>query len=200
MIGYVHGILLEKEAPLIILDVHGVGFEIKIPMSSFYDLPEISHPVSLYVHVIYREDAQNMFGFVRKMERDFFRELIRVNGVGPMLALTLLSGLTVEECIHCVRDENIARLVQLPGVGKRTAERLIVELKPCVERWQGKVGSSDATENHITLNTSAIGDAEAALISLGYKPVDAKKVLQQLDTQASTSEEYIRLALKQLVR
>ena len=205
MIAYLKGTVVEKIAPVMVLDVQGIGYEVKIPMSSFYDLPEENHSVTLYTHVIYREDAQNLFGFIRRMERDFFRELIKINGVGPMMALTLLSGLTVESCIESIQDSDVSRLVQLPGIGRRTAERLIVEMRPCVDRWLEKIEpqlralNSGADKSNLLPQNTLLGDAEAALLALGYKASDAKKALKAIDKQDS-SEEMIRLALRQLVR
>ena len=202
MIALLKGILDIKEPPVIVLDVQGVGYELKVPLSGFYDLPEIGQPAKLFVHVVYREDAQNAYGFLQARDRDFFRELIRVNSVGPSLALTILSGLTVNECIQAVHENNLVRLTQLPGIGKRTAERLILELKPKLAVWGG------VTETSISINSvdRRLQDAEAALLSLGYKVTEAKKVLDSIlksnDHQSDhfSSEDYIRTALRSLVR
>ena len=211
MIAFLKGQLVQKNAPIIVLNVSGVGYEIKIPMSSFYDLPEIHQEVQIFTHVIYREDAQNIFGFIREMERDFFRDLIKVNGVGPMMALTLMSGLSIETCIQTIQDSDVSKLIQLPGIGRRTAERLIVEMKPCADRWMDKIvpelphvlGKLHDTIQ-ISPEKSALQDAEAALISLGYKASDAQKALKLVQNESSeskaSSEDMIRLALRQLVR
>lgn len=199
MIAFLKGKIVLKEPPVIVLDVQNVGYELKVPMSGFYDLPDAGLEVKLFVHIVYREDAQNAYGFLNGRDRDFFRELIKINGVGPNLALTILSGLTVDECVHAVNQDNFTSLTKLPGIGKRTAERLILELKPKVKAW----GSVE------TLAQSSPGrglaDAEAALIALGYKAAEAKRVLDKVQSEAMSgvqlsSEDYIRTALRQLVR
>lgn len=193
-----------KEPPVIVLDVQGVGYELKVPLSGFYDLPEVGQPAKLFVHVVYREDAQNAYGFLQARDRDFFRELIRVNSVGPSLALTILSGLTVNECVHAVNENDLVRLTQLPGIGKRTAERLVLELKPKLAVWG--VGSDQGSAVSGSSADRRLLDAEAALLSLGYKAVEARKALDSIarakDHQADdfSSEDYIRSALRSLVK
>ncbi len=202
MIALLKGVVALKEPPVIVLDVQGVGYELKIPFSGLYDVPDIGQSTTLFVHVVYREDTQNMYGFLVSRDRDFFRELIRVNGVGPNLALTILSGLTVNECIQAVHEHDVARLVCLPGVGKRTAERLILELKPKIETWQ--VPFDSAMQPNQCESDRRLQDAEAALISLGYKAVDASKVLDSIAKSKDhngnelSSEDYIRTALRSL--
>ena len=202
MIALLKGILAIKEPPVIVLDVQGVGYELKVPLSGFYDLPEIGQPATLFVHVVYREDAQNAYGFLQARDRDFFRELIRVNSVGPSLALTILSGLTVNECVQAVNDNDLTRLTKLPGIGKRTAERLVLELKPKLAAWGLGVG----TASESTPSDRRLQDAESALLSLGYKVAEAKKALDSIakskDHQSDhfSSEDYIRTALRSLVR
>lgn len=200
MIGYLKGAVLTKEPPLLLLDVQGVGYELKVPMSGFYDIPEVGAPAQLFIHVVYREDAQNAYGFLKRRDRDFFRELIKVNGVGPNLALVILSGLTVDECIRAVQNNELASLTKLPGIGKRTAERLTLELKPKLQGW----GVDPAQVLDGVLHGGQLADAQAALISLGYKAAEAKKALdtvaKQTGAQDFSSEDYIRTALRNLVK
>ncbi|HBF08958.1 MAG TPA: Holliday junction branch migration protein RuvA [Gammaproteobacteria bacterium] len=207
MIAFLKGTIVVKEPPVIVLDVQGVGYELKVPLSGFYDLPEVGKTAMLYVHVVYREDSQNAYGFLEATDRDFFRELIKVNGVGPNLAHTILSGLSVQECVRAVEDNYLGSLTALPGIGKRTAERLILELKPRIEKWLKN--NSSAVQQAIEISTPTFAhhyaDAEAALLSLGYKPTEAKKALDKVNKTHDnavtdfTSEDYIRNALKVLV-
>ena len=135
MIGRIHGILLEKQAPLLLVDVQGLGYEIQAPMSTIYQLPAIGQAVTLHIHMVVREDAQLLYGFVELRERALFKTLIKVSGVGPKLALTLLSGMETDDFVRCVHDNDIASLVRLPGVGKKTAERLLVEMRDRLKDW-----------------------------------------------------------------
>ncbi len=129
MIGRLTGILAEKQPPEILLDVHGVGYELLLPMTSFYDLPELNQEVTLFTHFVVREDAQQLYGFSHKADRHLFRELIKTNGVGPKLGLAILSAMSVEEFSYAIEREEVSKLTKIPGVGKKTAERLVVELK-----------------------------------------------------------------------
>lgn len=126
MIGRLRGVLIEKQAPEVLIDVNGVGYELQMPLTSFYELPEVNQPTTVYTHFVVREDAQLLYGFITKQERSLFRLLIKANGVGPKLALTILSGMTASEFVGCVERDDIVTLVKLPGVGKKTAERLLV--------------------------------------------------------------------------
>ena len=135
MIGYLRGNLLEKQPPHVLLDVNGVGYELEVPMTTLFQLPMVGEPLVLHVHLVVREDAQLLYGFYTKRDRTLFRELIRLNGVGPKLALALMSGLSVDEMIQCVNAEDTSRLMKVPGVGKKTAERLLVELKDRFKNW-----------------------------------------------------------------
>ena len=137
MIGRLRGILLEKQPPEVLLDVSGVGYEIQLPMSSFYSLPELGLEAIIYTHFVVREDAQLLYGFADKHERAMFRELIKVNGVGPKLALAILSGMSANQFVQCIHNDAVTTLVKLPGVGKKTAERLVVEMKDRLKNWSG---------------------------------------------------------------
>ncbi|HEX6549884.1 MAG TPA: Holliday junction branch migration protein RuvA [Gammaproteobacteria bacterium] len=192
MIGFLRGKLVRKQPPLLVLDVHGVGYEVEAPMSTFYDLPDAGADIMLHTHLIVREDAHILFGFPTETERRLFRSLIRVNGVGPRLALTILSGISAEAFARCVRDNDSAALTRLPGIGKKTAERLVVEMRDRLDQAQGESGSSAAGTPR--------EEALAALIALGYKPPEASRMLQGIKETDLSSEELIRRALQSAVR
>jgi Holliday junction DNA helicase RuvA len=192
MIGYIRGILLEKTPPWLLLDVNGVGYEIHAPMSTFYHLPDLHQTVSLLTHLSVREDAHQLYGFYHRQERDLFRALIKVNGVGPKLALAILSGITVAEFVQCVSNNDVTRLVHIPGIGKKTAERLIIETRDALGFCYTQIPliAPDSPDQH------PIQDAISALTSLGYKPQEAQKAIQQVSQPGRSSEELIRLALQ----
>ncbi|HVL58917.1 MAG TPA: Holliday junction branch migration protein RuvA [Burkholderiaceae bacterium] len=191
MIGRLAGTLLEKNPPQLLLDVAGVGYEVSVPMSTFYDLPALGERVTLLTHLAVREDAHVLFGFLRAPERAAFRELIRITGVGPRIALAVLSGLSVAELAQAVALQESARLTKIPGVGKKTAERLLLELKgklaPEIER-AGRDGGSDE-----------FADVLHALLALGYSEREATLALRELPPGTPVSEG-IKAALKQLAR
>lgn len=198
MIGFLRGVLIAKKPPSLLLDVRGVGYEIDAPMSTFYGLPEVGAEVTLYTHLSIREDAHSLFGFISESDRALFRTLIKVNGVGAKLALAILSGLSAEEFHRCVEYQDTARLVRLPGVGKKTAERLIIELRdrlPGIDRvtlpGAGTLSMPEA---------SPVDDAQSALVSLGFKPQDAALLVKKIAAEGKTSEEIIRLALQSVAR
>ena len=192
MIGRIAGVLLEKNPPQLLIDVNGVGYEIEVPMSTFYNLPAIGQSVSLHVHMVVREDAQLLFGFGSEDERRAFRQLIRISGVGARIALALLSGLSVAELVQAVALQESARLVKVPGIGKKTAERLLLELK-------GKLGDemSGTVAGERTL--PARSDVINALLGLGYSDKEAQGAVKALPEGLSVSEG-IRQALKLLAR
>lgn len=199
MIGFLRGILLDKQPPFVTLDVNGVGYELEVPMSTLFQLPETGKQLELHTHLVVREDAQLLFGFYSRKDRQMFRELIRLNGVGPKLALALMSGMSGDELIACVHAEDTARLMKVPGVGKKTAERLLVELKGKFKDWDVPAGvalpSADATTAY---STNAEQDAVSALVSLGFKPAEASKAVRAVFADDLRSEELIRLALRGL--
>ena len=203
MIGRIRGVLVEKQPPWLIVETGGVGYEIEAPMSVFYRLPESGAEVVLYTHFVVREDAQLLYGFSNREERELFRTLIKVNGVGPKLALTLLSGIEAKDFVRCVHDNDSATLVKLPGVGKKTAERLIVEMKDKLERWQPAPlldGKPMVVGTEMADAAAAIEqDAVSALVSLGYKPQDASKVVSKVFVDGMSSEDVIRHALKNMI-
>ena len=188
MIGRITGTLAEKSPPQLLVDVNGVGYEVDVPMSSFYNLPGLGERVTLLTHFIVREDAQILFGFLTHDERQTFRQLIKITGVGPRMALSLLSGLSVGELAQAVARQETARLVKVPGIGKKTAERLLLELK-------GKL--ADALAAPATVASDAQADILQALIALGYSDREAAAALKSLPPDASVSEG-IKLALKSL--
>lgn len=198
MIGRLHGIILEKSPPEMVLDVQGVGYELLLPMTSFYNLPAINEPATIFTHLVVREDAHLLFGFAQKQDRTLFRELIKTNGVGPKLALAILSAMSVSQFATAVEQEELAKLTKIPGIGRKTAERLLVELKG---KFKG-IAQSDffveqPTQQIVASNTPDPADeARDALIALGYKPVDAEKMIKKVNKTDATSEQLIREALK----
>ncbi|MHC8406171.1 Holliday junction branch migration protein RuvA [Pseudomonas sp. TMB3-21] len=205
MIGRLRGTLAEKQPPHLILDVNGLGYELEVPMTTLYRLPSVGEPLTLHTHLVVREDAQLLYGFASKRERDFFRELIRLNGVGPKLALALMSSLEVDELVRCVQSQDTSALTRVPGVGKKTAERLLVELKDRFKAWEtvpamfalvpNQPGGPDAPVAVAT----AENDAVSALISLGYKPQEASKAISAIKEKGLSSEDLIRRALKGMI-
>jgi Holliday junction DNA helicase RuvA len=196
LIGFVYGKLAAKSPPTLVLDVQGIGYEIEAPMTTFYDLPELGQEVKLYTHLVVREDAHILFGFAQLQERLLFRTLIRVNGVGPKLALVILSGLSAKDFHHCIENDDLQALVRLPGIGKKTAERLIIEMRdrlPDISSTE----SSDKTSAQTTTSTgNPRQEALSALIALGYKSQDATKMLQHVPADVTSCEAMIRYALQ----
>ncbi len=200
MIGRLTGVLLEKQPPHIVLDVQGVGYELDAPMSTFYLLPALGERVTLHTHMVVREDAQLLYAFADKRGRELFRELIRLNGVGPKLALALMSGMDVDELVMAVQHQDVSALVRVPGVGKKTAERLLIELRDRFKAWEASPGSLPlVTGATTTASAKPSADAVSALISLGYKPQEASKAVSAVDEDGLSSEELIRRALKGMV-
>ena len=201
MIGRLTGVLLEKQPPHMLLDVNGVGYEVDSPMSTFYRLPAIGEKTTLHTHLVVREDAQLLYGFAEKRDRELFRELIRLNGVGPKLALALMSGLEVDELIGAVHAEDATALTRVPGVGKKTAERLLVELKGRFKAWESLPGGTAplAAGSTAAMPASGTADAVSALIALGYKPQEASRAVANIKEDGLSSDELIRRALKGMV-
>jgi Holliday junction DNA helicase RuvA len=195
MIGRLRGIILEKQAPDLVLDVQGVGYEVAAPMSTFCSLPAINEEVSLFTHLVVREDAQLLYGFATTRERLLFRSLLKVNGVGAKLALTILSGSDVDDFSRSVQEGDADSLTRLPGVGKKTAERLIIEMRDRLKDISGAMGLKPVFSAAASL-AGAKDEAIEALISLGYKPIEADKMIRVLDSDGLTTEELIRLALQ----
>lgn len=196
MIGRIRGILLVKQPPYLLLDVNGVGYEITAPLSTCYQLPAIQDEVILYTHLVVREDAHQLYGFHNEHDRRLFRALIKVNGVGPKLALTILSGIEPAQFIHCVTHNDATQLIGIPGIGRKTAERLIIETKDVLSHWQS---TALVDQPSITGENQHTQDAIDALIALGYKPKEAAQAITQVKQPHTASEELIRLALKQKI-
>lgn len=193
MIGRLAGTLLVKAPPALLVDVGGVGYELEAPLSTFYNLPAVGAPVVLHTHLLVREDAQLLYGFGTEAERALFRQLLKVSGVGAKLALVILSGVSVHELAAIIADADPARLVRIPGIGRKTAERLILELREPLGRMVA------ASVTVASPHADAAGDAAAALEALGYKPAEVRAALRDLPADAS-SEDLIRAALKRLMR
>ena len=198
MIGRLRGTLAEKQPPHLLLDVNGVGYELEVPMTTLYRLPALGEPLTLHTHLVVREDAHLLYGFFEKRERELFRELIRLNGVGPKLALALMSGLEVDELVRCVQTQDTAALVKVPGVGKKTAERLLVELKDRFKAWESipSIAPLVVEPQLAQAVSSAENDAVSALISLGYKPQEASRAVATVKEEGMSSEDLIRRALR----
>ena len=198
MIGRLRGTLAEKQPPHLVIDVNGVGYELEVPMTTLYRLPAVGEPLTLHTHLVVREDAQLLYGFYDKRDRELFRELIRLNGVGPKLALALMSGLEVDELVRCVQAQDTSALMKVPGVGKKTAERLLVELKDRFKAWESLPGMATLViePSAGAAVSSAESDAVSALISLGYKPQEASRAVALVKEDGLSSEDLIRRALK----
>ena len=194
MIAWLEGVLLAKQPPAILLNVNGVGYELETPLSTFYELPAVNQPLALYVHMVVREDAQLLFGFSSQQQRDLFRSLIRVNGVGPKVALAVLSTMSAHELLQCMASEDYTQLTKVPGIGKKTAQRLVVEMKDRLEKEFADIALEAGS---VARPSDDRQDAISALESLGYKNNDAKRVVMALGSDLS-SEELIRQALRSL--
>jgi Holliday junction DNA helicase RuvA len=202
MIGFLRGKVLDKQAPMLLLDVNGVGYEVEATMATFYDMPEIGSEFFLFTHLVVREDAQLLYGFVSELERSLFRELIRVNGVGAKLALSILSGMSVTDFVRTVGARDAAALTRLPGVGKKTAERLIVDMADRLSERFGAHGPSKTVEGPranmgAAIVNDPVADAVGALISLGYKPAEASRMIRGVAADyGHSSEALIKAALQ----
>jgi holliday junction DNA helicase RuvA len=196
MIGRIRGNLVSRDEHTVLVDVAGVGYELEVTPNTLSTLPGNGHDVVLFTHLSIREDAHSLFGFVSVGERDLFRTLIKISGVGPKLALTLLSGMDVADLARCIRDSDVARLVKLPGIGRKTAERLVVELKDRIDRLvripeTARSRSGDASR-------LVIEEAERALIALGYRPAQASRAISNAYVQGHSTETVVRTALKSM--
>jgi len=210
LIGRLVGTVIEKHPPEILIDVNGVGYEVQAPMTTFYHLQETKSQVTLHTHFSVSENAQQLFGFISKRDRALFRLLIKVNGVGPKMALGIMSGMEVDEFVLCVKESQVQALVKVPGIGKKTAERLVVEMRDKLESWEssqtqdGVVVTGEKLDSSESKSTM-LAEAESALIALGYKPAEAARVIAKIeqekrgDTGIRSSEELIRLALRNMM-
>ena len=200
MIGQIEGTIIEKNPPEILVEVAGITYEILVPMSTLYQLPESGELVRLHTHFSVREDAQTLYGFFDAETKKMFRSLVRVNGVGPKMALGILSGMSVEDFVQAVRNNDSEAMVRMPGIGKKTAERLMIEMRDKMIEW----GSDDNVGSDLSYQTksSFTKDAEIAMINLGYKPQQAARAIAQalkVNPEISDSEELIRFSLKSMI-
>lgn len=204
MIGRIRGTLAHKQPPLILVEVGGLGYELQVPLTTFFQLPELGSEVSLVTHFVVREDAQLLYGFIEEGDRSLFRQLIKVTGVGPKLALTILSGMDAQSFARCVQRDDVSSLVALPGVGRKTAERLLVEMRDKLEDWLVRVDIAHAAGGGNAVASrpaDIVADAESALVTLGYKPQEAARMVAAInDEGVKDSEELLRRALRSMVK
>lgn len=196
MIGFLRGRLTAKHPPQLLIDVGGVGYEVEAPMSTFYALPATGADVSLFTHLVVREDAHVLFAFGTERERRLFRELIKVSNVGPKLALSLLSGMSVDNFLLCIEAQDADTLVRIPGVGRKTAERLLIEMRDRIKNLTGLETATPLAGVIVNASAGAQSEAFGALVALGYKPAEVTRLLKVVDPSAQTTEELIRGALQ----
>lgn len=197
VIGRLRGEIVYKHPPQLMLDVGGVGYELDAPMSTFYDLPGVGEQVTLLTHLAVREDAQILYGFLREGDRALFRNLLKVTGVGARMALAILSGMDAERFALCIQQEDVAALTRVPGIGKKTAQRLVMEMRDRLDSLPaGLAAGAPSSMPAAGGEDSGLADAVSALVSLGYRPVDANRMARAADDGNRTSEEIIRAALK----
>ncbi len=196
MIGRLRGDIIDKRPPWLLLDVNGVGYELEAPMSTFYDLPAVGATVTLVTHLAVREDAHTLYGFLREADRVLFRDLLKVTGVGARMALAILSGMDARRFAQCVEQEDHTALMRLPGIGKKTAERLVIEMRDRVGALAAGLPAASAVPSRAPAEPAPLSDAIEALIALGYRPLDANRMARAADDGTKTSEEIIRAALR----
>ena len=201
MIGRLRGTLLEKQPPELLIDVQGVGYEVQAPMTTFYELPATGSEVILHTHLVVREDAHTLYGFSQLSDRALFRALIKVNGVGARMALAILSGMDSNAFVRCVQHKDTAALVRLPGVGRKTAERLVVEMADRLGDWQPAGPSAvSGARAPLEVRSNPVEEAVGALVALGYKPPEASRMVRAVEAGELPAEEIIRLALQATVK
>lgn len=203
MIGRLRGTLVSKQPPGLMIDVGGVGYELEAPLSTFYDLPAVGEPVTLFTHHVVREDAHLLFAFARESERRLFRALLKVSGVGAKMALAVLSGMSADDFARCIETDDVTALTRLPGIGRKTAERLIVEMRDRLsdadlqDALPGASGQAPAADGGAT---DPVADATSALVALGYRHAEAVKMIRGIDTTQLATEDIIRRALQAAAR
>ena len=195
MIGFLRGLLVQKHPPALVVDVGGVGYELEAPMSTFYSLPAVGAEVKLHTHLVVREDAHLLYGFATEAERRLFRDLLRVSGVGPKIGLALLSGMSVEAFLICVESQDVESLVRVPGIGRKTAERLLIEMRDRI-RALGEGVALPGAGGAVAGGGGATAEAYAAMVALGYRPAEVTRLLKSVKTDGAATEEIIREALK----
>lgn len=196
MIGFLRGRLAAKHPPQLLIDVGGVGYEVEVPMSTFYGLPAAGAEVGLFTHLVVREDAHILFAFGTERERRLFRELLKISSVGPKLALSLLSGMSVDGFLMCIEAQDADSLVRIPGVGRKTAERLLIEMRDRIKNFGGGGGVGTGSSGIIEAPAGPQAEAFSALIALGYKPAEVTRLLKSVDASVQTTGELIRGALQ----
>ena len=196
MIGFIRGVLVHKEPPFILVDVQGVGYELEVPVSTLFRLPDLGNEVQLRTQLVIRDDQQTLFGFGTEDERHLFRNLVKVNGVGAKLALTILSGISVDGFVQCVQTDDKATLTKLPGIGRKTAERLIIDMRDRVENLSGQGTSPEALADVTGDGATPRSEAFNALVTLGYKPAETRRMLEKVATENQTTEEILRSVLR----
>jgi len=196
MIGFLKGRLAAKHPPSLMIDVNGVGYELEAPMSTFYGLPAAGEAVALFTHLVVREDAHVLYGFATESERRLFRGLLKVSGVGPKIALGILSGASVEDFLRTIEAEDVAMLTRIPGIGRKTAERVIIEMRDSVRKLSGPGLDGGVEASAFGAPASAQSEAHAALVALGYKPPEVTRLLKSADEPGLSTTELIRRALK----
>ena len=198
MIGFLRGRLAGKHPPALLIDVGGVGYELEAPMSTFYQLPEVGQDVQLFTHLVVREDAHLLYGFASESERRLFRDLLRVSGVGPKIGLALLSGMNVEAFLLCIESQDVESLVRVPGIGRKTAERLVIEMRDKLgaDTPIGGVAGSVSTSGEAPVPADPVSEAVSALVALGYKPPEASRMVRAIPAKDLSTEEIIRQALR----
>jgi Holliday junction DNA helicase RuvA len=198
VIGRIRGVLVDKKPPEIQIDVAGICYEVQVPMSTLYQLPELGKEITLHTHFVVREDAQLLYGFFEEKDKSMFRSLIKINGVGPKMALGILSSMEANEFVRAVRSNDIDAMVKMPGIGKKTAERLLIEMRDRLKGWDDEEGGAQMS---VSAGASITSDAETALISLGYKPQQAAHAIAavlKINPEIQGSEELIRHSLKSM--
>jgi holliday junction DNA helicase RuvA len=197
VIGFIEGVLVLKQAPMLLINVGGLGYEVEAPLTVFYDLPDTGEKLHLHTHFQVREDAHKLYGFANAFERDTFRSLLKVSGVGPKVALAILSGLSAADFKRCVMDSDIGQLTRVPGIGRKTAERLIIEMRDRIETDTANSAALSGVADH---GANATSDAISALVALGYKAQDAGRAVRGVERPDASSEDLIRGALASLSR
>jgi Holliday junction DNA helicase RuvA len=200
VIGFLKGRLAVKQPPMLLVDVNGVGYELEAPMSTFYGLPASGEPVALFTHLVVREDAHILYGFGTDGERRLFRALLKVSGVGPKIALGILSGASVEDFLRIIEAEDVAMLTRIPGIGRKTAERVIIEMRDSVQKFAAPAGVAGQSAAALGAAPSPQSEAFSALIALGYKPPEVTRLLKSADEPGLSTTEIIRRALKSAVK
>ena len=196
MIGHIRGRLIRKSPLALIVDVNGVGYELEAPMSTFYRLPEVGSEVELHTHLVVREDAHLLYGFATEVERRLFRDLLRVTGIGPKIGLALLSGIDVDTFLRCVEAQDVDALTRIPGIGRKTAERLLIEMRDRIQA----LGQLRSASRPVDADAGARVEAYAALVALGYRPVEATRLLKSVESEGAGTEDLIRRALQAAAR